>query len=88
MKRGTSEKGERSMHLWQAVILGGFYWFSYCGVFPHTLNLLFYQPLTASLLVGVVMGDVPTAMIVGATIQPMFLGQTNWNRKGEFYDYS
>ncbi len=64
------------MHLWQAIILGGFYWFSYCGVFPHSLNLLFYQPLTASLLVGLVMGDVPTAMIVGATIQPMFLGQT------------
>ena len=65
-----------SMHLWQAIILGGFYWFSFLGVFDHSLNLLFYQPLTSALLVGLVMGDIPTAMIVGATIQPMFLGQT------------
>lgn len=64
------------MELWQAMVLGGFYWFSFLGFFPHSINLLFYQPLTASLLVGLVMGDVPTAMIVGATIQPMFLGQT------------
>ena len=64
------------MELWQAIVLGGFYWFSFLGFFPHSINLLFYQPLTASLLVGLVMGDVPTAMIVGATIQPMFLGQT------------
>ena len=64
------------MHLWQAIILGGFYWFSFLGVFDHSLNLLFYQPLTSALLVGLVMGDIPTAMIVGATIQPMFLGQT------------
>ena len=64
------------MHLWQAIILGGFYWFSFLGVFDHSLNLLFYQPLTSALLVGLVIGDIPTAMIVGATIQPMFLGQT------------
>ena len=64
------------MQLWQAIILGGLYWCSYMSIFPHSLNLLFYQPLTVSLLTGLVMGDVPTAMIVGATIQPLFLGQT------------
>lgn len=64
------------MQLWQAIILGGLYWCSYMSIFPHSLNLLFYQPLTVSLLTGLVMGDVTTAMIVGATIQPLFLGQT------------
>ena len=64
------------MQLWQAIVLGGFYWFSYMSVFVHSVNLLFYQPLTVCLLTGLVMGDVRTAMIVGATIQPLFLGQT------------
>lgn len=31
------------MQLWQAIILGGLYWCSYMSIFPHSLNLLFYQ---------------------------------------------
>ena len=64
------------MTLFQAIVLGGLYWLSYCGFGVHSLNLLVLQPLPLSLLVGLVLGDVPTAMIVGATIQPMYLSQT------------
>ena len=64
------------MSLFQAIVLGGLYWLSYCGFGCHGLNLLVLQPLPLSVLVGLVLGDVPTAMIVGATIQPMYLSQT------------
>lgn len=64
------------MTLFQAILLGGIYWLSYCGFGCHSLNLLVLQPLPVSLLVGLILGDVPTAMIVGATIQPMYLAQT------------
>lgn len=64
------------MSLFQSILLGGLYWLSYCGFGCHFLNLWVLQPLPLSVLVGLVMGDVPTAMIVGATIQPMFLSQT------------
>jgi mannose/fructose/N-acetylgalactosamine-specific phosphotransferase system component IID/mannose/fructose/N-acetylgalactosamine-specific phosphotransferase system component IIC len=64
------------MELWQAITLGGLYWLSYCGFGCHSLNLLVLQPLPLSVLVGLVMGDMPTAVIVGATIQPMYLSQT------------
>ena len=64
------------MSLFQAILLGGLYWLSYCGFGCHFLNLWVLQPLPLSVLVGLILGDVPTAMIVGATIQPMFLSQT------------
>ena len=64
------------MSLFQAIVLGGLYWLSYCGFGCHGLNLMVLQPLPLSVLVGLVLGDVPTAMIVGATIQPMYLSQT------------
>lgn len=64
------------MSLFQAILLGGLYWLAYSGFGVHSLNLLVLQPLPVSLLVGLILGDVPTAMVVGATIQPMFLSQT------------
>lgn len=64
------------MTLLQAILLGGIYWLSYCGFGCHSLNLLVLQPLPVSVLVGLILGDVPTAMIIGATIQPMYLAQT------------
>ena len=64
------------MNLFQAILLGGLYWLSYCGFGCHFLNLWVLQPLPLSVLVGLILGDVPTAMIVGATIQPMYLSQT------------
>lgn len=64
------------MTLIQAILLGGLYWLSYCGFGCHSLNLLVLQPLPVSVLVGLILGDIPTAMIIGATIQPMYLAQT------------
>ena len=40
------------MTLFQAIVLGGLYWLSYCGFGVHSLNLLVLQPLPLSLLGG------------------------------------
>ena len=65
------------MTLLQAILLGILYWFGKAGVNQRVWTDVAQQPLTCSLFVGLILGDVPTAMIVGATIQPMFLAAIN-----------
>ena len=76
------------MTLIQAILLGGLYWLSYCGFGCHSLNLLVLQPLPVSVLVGLILGDIPTAMIIGATIQPMYRGRGHHRRpeRGKRHD--
>ncbi len=60
------------MTLLQAILLGGIY---YLNVYHpgQGSNTIVFAPLCVVLLVGLVLGDVPTAMKVGATIQPLYL---------------
>ena len=61
--------------LTQVLLIGlGFYIF-------HTLSLgvtfsaaFYFSPLPMSLIVGIVLGDVPKAMLIGAELQLMYLG--------------
>lgn len=65
------------MHLWQALLLGLFCYFSlsetaYGGWIGNTIMS---KPLVQSLIIGVIMGNVKDAVIVGAAVQTLYLGQ-------------
>ena len=58
----------------QSILIGLYYWIRNCR-FGYTLGVpLIFTPLPASLWVGIVLGDVPLAMTVGAALQLMYLG--------------
>ncbi|MDF7639755.1 PTS sugar transporter subunit IIC [Lactobacillus sp. ESL0791] len=62
------------MTILQAVLIGLFYWFRGCR-FGYTFGVTtIYSPLPAALWVGIVLGDIPTAMKVGAALQLIYLG--------------
>ena len=64
------------MTFFQAILLGGVYFLSAYGV-GYGTALLFSQPISVVLWVGLILGDVPTAMKVGGMIQPMYLAFVN-----------
>lgn len=64
------------MTLLQAILLGGYYWIDSVSL-GHALYTLTSQPLCSSFFVGLIMGDLTTAVIVGATIQTMYLAATS-----------
>lgn len=57
-----------------AILIGLFYWFK--GIrFGYTFGVVtLFSPLPAALFVGLVFHNVPTAMVVGASLQLMYLG--------------
>ena len=55
----------------QSLLLALYYWVSKFGVI-YSLSGIYAGPLTASLISGIILGDIPTAMKIGAAIQPMF----------------
>ncbi len=57
----------------QAALLAMYYWFTTWAM-PYSLN--FSCALVTSLFCGMILGDVRTAVIIGASIQPMFLAFT------------
>ena len=63
------------LSLLQAILLGLYYWFAvwYMG---YSVLFVFTGPLFTAMICGFVLGDVSTAMKIGATIQPMFLAFT------------
>lgn len=61
------------MTLFQAILLGAIYWINTSEVFvPFTYNFT-NSPLVVSFFVGLILGDIPTAVMVGATVMPMYL---------------
>ncbi|MBS6943543.1 MAG: PTS system mannose/fructose/sorbose family transporter subunit IID [Clostridiales bacterium] len=60
----------------QAAILALYYWFAQWYIF-YSANNVFLGPLCTGLFCGIVLGDIPTAMKIAATIQPMFLAFTS-----------
>jgi PTS system mannose-specific IIC component len=58
----------------QAILIGIYYWTSK-NLLGYTLSgALYFAPLPAALFVGIVLGNVPLAMVVGAALQLMYLG--------------
>lgn len=62
------------MTLIQGILIGMIYWLNACAFGGSTFELLWRYPINNVLWVGLILGDVPTAMIIGATIQPAYLG--------------
>jgi D-glucosaminate-specific PTS system IIC component len=55
-------------------ILTGFLYFLGRSLIGYTLTNAFRQPVFMALPIGIVMGDDPTAMIIGGSIQLVYLG--------------
>ena len=58
------------MDFWQALLLGGLYWLANIEMM-YTFYWQMMDPLFLSVFVGLLFGNVPQAMIVGAYIQPI-----------------
>ncbi|MFX3619001.1 MAG: PTS mannose/fructose/sorbose/N-acetylgalactosamine transporter subunit IIC [Sporolactobacillus sp.] len=60
--------------LLQAILIGAYYWLKGCRI-GYTVGVaLMFTPLPAALWVGIVLGNIPLAMTVGAALQLMYLG--------------
>lgn len=57
----------------QAIIIALWYWFAKASFTPN-LTYAGLKPLPASLIVGIVLGDIPTALAAGMTIQLVYIG--------------
>ena len=63
------------LSIFQAAILAAYYWFAATRIVYSLIHIL-RGPLMTSLFCGIVLSDVPTAIMIGAMIQPMFLAFT------------
>ncbi len=63
------------MSIWQAILLGFIYYMEAFQLGP-SLRQITATPLSVVLLTGLVLGDVPTAMKVGAAVQPLYIAYT------------
>ena len=59
--------------LMQALLIGLLYWFTQVKWF-YTFQNIFRQPLTVSWFIGMLMGNVPQAIIIGANLQLVYMG--------------
>lgn len=62
------------MTLIQAILLGGCYWAWVNEIGSSVNHAIFGLPATACLWYGLILGDVHTALVCGATIMPIYLG--------------
>lgn len=61
------------MNLVVAIFAGLWFWFA-SGCWGYTFHYVLKQPLVMALPFGILMGDIPTAMIIGATIELVYVG--------------
>lgn len=61
------------MTLWMAILLALWVWVYRSGIFYSAFGFV-RQPLVAGLVVGLVLGDVPNAMIASVPIQLIYMG--------------
>lgn len=59
--------------LMQALFIGLLYWFTQVK-WGYTFQNIFRQPLTLSLILGLMMGDVHKAIIIGANLELIYMG--------------
>ena len=56
--------------------MGLIYWFTRLRI-GYTFSSIMFQPVSIGLMVGLLYGDVPTAMKIGAAVQLVYLGVTS-----------
>ena len=65
---------DATISLVQAILVGLVYWFATLGIgYTFCVGPLI-QPLVLSSSIGLIMGNVPQAMIIGAYIQMVYIG--------------
>lgn len=61
------------MSAFQALLIGILYWIPWTR-FGYTFQHIFRQPLSLALFIGLIMGDVPNAIIYGASLNLIYMG--------------
>lgn len=61
------------MNIGLALVFGILYWLATNKLWYGTLHLV-RQPLVLAVPIGIIMGDLPTSMIIGASLQMIYLG--------------
>lgn len=61
------------MSIGLALVFGILYWFATNKLWYGTLHLI-RQPIVLAVPIGLIMGDLPNAMIIGASLQMIYLG--------------
>lgn len=61
------------MSIGLALVFGILYWFATNKLWYGTLHLI-RQPIVLAVSIGLIMGDLPNAMIIGASLQMIYLG--------------
>ncbi|WHH60519.1 PTS sugar transporter subunit IIC [Petroclostridium sp. X23] len=61
------------MELSVALVTALWFWF-FAGAPGYTLHYVFKQPLVIALPIGILMGDIPKALIIGAAIELVYVG--------------
>lgn len=56
-----------------AVCMGLYYWFARLR-FGYTLSAMLLQPIVVAIFVGLLTGNMPASMIIGAGMQLVYLG--------------
>lgn len=59
-----------------ALFSGVYYWFC-SSVWGYTFTDAFFSPVVTAIPLGLLLGDLQTALIIGATIQLIYIGQIN-----------
>lgn len=68
-----------SIQVWQALLLGLFCWMSNSGLvyFGYVGFTIMQKPIVAAMICGFIMGDPATAILIGCTIQAVYIGAAN-----------
>ena len=56
-----------------SIIMGLYYWFARLR-FGYTLSAMLLQPIVVAIFVGLLTGNMPASMIIGAGMQLVYLG--------------
>ena len=56
-----------------ALFTGIYYWFTF-SVIGYTFSNAFFSPVVTGFVLGLILGDVSTGLILGATIQLIYIG--------------
>lgn len=60
--------------VWQAALIAFFYYLANSTWFAGVGFFTIYRPLVAGAIVGIILGDIPTGVTMGATINMIYLG--------------
>lgn len=67
-----------------ASLMGLYYWFARLRL-GYTFSAMLLQPVVIAVFVGLLLGNMQTAMIIGAGMQLVYSVRGKWQRDGRYY---